>query len=1156
MSVTSLKSVRNMTPIESADDLSFVHEVAQSTTGSQNVKVSRPLGGNDARSQLHDGPELGKQLHDGPELGKQLHDFTDSVPRSVVQVKSTKADDLDDLYDFDYVNLNENDNISSRPANEPNGIDGLEDNRENVDSRLGGTLQDDVLLLHTSTDDLNDDEMDDVIDDVNNDALTKNDSDKFVHHRSDVKNHVHFQLDSTSVVHVESHSKNHVHFELDSRELDSVLNEDTESLQSYRQADQSAKESGANEVLNRQFSTESGDSETDVDSSSGTLSERDEQNLGSPKQKHKTKYISDSDQQSNVHVTERQNFEDNSSDVSQDAQVPHQSLVQTEKGALNFEDSVESSYFAMFKSSETDKDNSKVKAGAGKEIITPQTPNRVSTLTIETANTVDGVSVGPDNIDEGKDIDDGVSENTAEDHQGRITLSDVHEIKTDAETKNSSHADEQITQSTDPQSNQVNEKPEDVKSNIPNQERNPRYEDAENPDDVSLVLDNDFKHTAERSSARTQKSYASAKSSSSHKSQAPHRPIEEMKAADRLKYAPYAESLARGYSKQVNASKQQNNAKHKRHVQPKPETEPQTGKESAQGHPKAKTEEASPQKKEQNPRSRFEKTSSAQKQNHAPKGKKQLVKQRQTKSSAATMNSNKKKDENMNEIKESNEELQNKDQAEDHMVQNKETILVSEEAKSKAEIIAPVKPDEISSAIVSKVPDKPEDVLENVAPSDNTGDCKQEEGIKEESQAEHSTNLLSSPKNQAEIKVERNQEEITPLLNDNNQETINKETNVPVKNNQETINKETNLPVKNNPENSNKKKTSSKNPKEIEATTTDKEEQKDSGIKSWFGSKKKKKPQKVNASDKIKNGVTPRSTVSVNGIIITTTSEDSPKTDQSRQENKTTSVPAALTIVDETKSDPHGKAGRVVLANIKQKLKDSSLSGSINSTSALPVNQRSRSPSPETSFSSNGSKLGKIAHKTQSMSSLQVPGALTTPRDSSQDDDNISISSRRDSTSRRSVDYRIQNATAVMVPEAADEKPKSVLTNDETFIKNAIPYLPLSLAIACLLLNIVIPGSGTALSGLSILCCGQARVSNKNDQILTTLCANCLVGLAQLFTVTFLLVGWFWSIGWGIQMVSLSVQHREEMKKLRAKELQALALSAFGSPKRGAPFGP
>uniref|UniRef100_A0A2C9LLS4 Uncharacterized protein n=1 Tax=Biomphalaria glabrata TaxID=6526 RepID=A0A2C9LLS4_BIOGL len=305
--------------------------------------------------------------------------------------------------------------------------------------------------------------------------------------------------------------------------------------------------------------------------------------------------------------------------------------------------------------------------------------------------------------------------------------------------------------------------------------------------------------------------------------------------------------------------------------------------------------------------------------------------------------------------------------------------------------------------------------------------------------------------------------------------------------------------------NSNKKKTSSKNPNEIEATTTDKEEQKDSGIKSWFGSKKKKKPQKDNSSEKIKNGVTPRSTVSVNGIIITTTSEDSPKNDQSRQENKTTSVPAALTIVDETKSDPHGKAGRVVLANIKQKLKDSSLSGSINSTSALPVNQRSRSPSPETSFSSNGSKLGKIAHKTQSMSSLQVPGALTTPRDSSQDDDNISISSRRDSTSRRSVDYRIQNATAVMVPEAADEKPKSVLTNDETFIKNAIPYLPLSLAIACLLLNIVIPGSGTALSGLSILCCGQARVSNKNDQILTTLCANCLVGLAQLFTVTFLL---------------------------------------------------
>jgi hypothetical protein len=29
------------------------------------------------------------------------------------------------------------------------------------------------------------------------------------------------------------------------------------------------------------------------------------------------------------------------------------------------------------------------------------------------------------------------------------------------------------------------------------------------------------------------------------------------------------------------------------------------------------------------------------------------------------------------------------------------------------------------------------------------------------------------------------------------------------------------------------------------------------------------------------------------------------------------------------------------------------------------------------------------------------------------------------------------------------------------------------------------------------------------------------IGVSQLFTVTFMLVGWFWSIAWGVNMVTL-----------------------------------
>ncbi|KAL5008335.1 hypothetical protein ScPMuIL_013916 [Solemya velum] len=61
-------------------------------------------------------------------------------------------------------------------------------------------------------------------------------------------------------------------------------------------------------------------------------------------------------------------------------------------------------------------------------------------------------------------------------------------------------------------------------------------------------------------------------------------------------------------------------------------------------------------------------------------------------------------------------------------------------------------------------------------------------------------------------------------------------------------------------------------------------------------------------------------------------------------------------------------------------------------------------------------------------------------------------------------------------------------------------------------------------------------------------CVNVSVGIAQMFTLTFFLVGWFWGIAWGIRMVVLSVEHRKEMKVRRERELQALTLRAFGSP--------
>ena len=138
----------------------------------------------------------------------------------------------------------------------------------------------------------------------------------------------------------------------------------------------------------------------------------------------------------------------------------------------------------------------------------------------------------------------------------------------------------------------------------------------------------------------------------------------------------------------------------------------------------------------------------------------------------------------------------------------------------------------------------------------------------------------------------------------------------------------------------------------------------------------------------------------------------------------------------------------------------------------------------------------------------------------------------------------------------------------ESWSYRAIPYTPIWCAAFCCALNVLLPGFGTILVGLLGVCFGQSRwssdgtanieksgvtvatsgpsgkggqkigVGNQIDikldngkkrekrsgaeTALITIGANLFVGISQLFTVTFLLVGWFWSIAWGVHMLSLA----------------------------------
>ncbi|XP_035255670.1 protein SPEC3-like [Anguilla anguilla] len=91
-------------------------------------------------------------------------------------------------------------------------------------------------------------------------------------------------------------------------------------------------------------------------------------------------------------------------------------------------------------------------------------------------------------------------------------------------------------------------------------------------------------------------------------------------------------------------------------------------------------------------------------------------------------------------------------------------------------------------------------------------------------------------------------------------------------------------------------------------------------------------------------------------------------------------------------------------------------------------------------------------------------------------------------------------------------------------ILGAIPNLSKHLAITCLLLNIFLPGTGTMLAGLALLCCPQNTRKRRGQEAdpLVLACINLWVGLSQLFTVTFLLIGWLWSLVWGVILLQQS----------------------------------
>jgi len=91
-------------------------------------------------------------------------------------------------------------------------------------------------------------------------------------------------------------------------------------------------------------------------------------------------------------------------------------------------------------------------------------------------------------------------------------------------------------------------------------------------------------------------------------------------------------------------------------------------------------------------------------------------------------------------------------------------------------------------------------------------------------------------------------------------------------------------------------------------------------------------------------------------------------------------------------------------------------------------------------------------------------------------------------------------------------------------LHNAIPVMPIPLAVLCCIFNICAPGVGTLLSSFMVFCCGPTRIKSP----CRAFGLNIVCGLLQMVTFV-IIVGWIWSILWGMNFVQLALSKEYTM---------------------------
>lgn len=104
----------------------------------------------------------------------------------------------------------------------------------------------------------------------------------------------------------------------------------------------------------------------------------------------------------------------------------------------------------------------------------------------------------------------------------------------------------------------------------------------------------------------------------------------------------------------------------------------------------------------------------------------------------------------------------------------------------------------------------------------------------------------------------------------------------------------------------------------------------------------------------------------------------------------------------------------------------------------------------------------------------------------------------------------------------------NVHSHTDSNLKDSIPAMSKPLAIVCLICNILSPGLGTFLSGVSVFCCSEPRP--RGTEKLQVVWLNTWVALLQFFTAFLFLLGWIWSIMWGVAFITIANENSKKKK--------------------------